>query len=107
MIIDKDCIYCRVGGTCEECKLKYDCKSYLEKLKEKNMKKAMFYGYCKFELKDKVKFKGSDENKIYIVEDILQINSLKLGATKFQIVIKEEMKEEFLTVREMDLELVK
>lgn len=71
------------------------------------MNKAMFCGYCKFELKDRVKFKDSNDNKIYIVEDILQINSLKLGMTKFQIVIKEEFKEEVLTVREMDLDLVK
>lgn len=28
-IIDKDCIYCQVGGNCNECKLKLVCNSYL------------------------------------------------------------------------------
>lgn len=71
------------------------------------MKKAMFYGYCKFELNDRVKFKNKNDNKIYIIEDILQVNSLKFGITVFHIAIKEEMKDEILTVREKDLELVK
>lgn len=71
------------------------------------MNKEIFCGYCKFELKDRVKFKGINDNKIYIVEDILQINSLKLGITKFQVVVKEELKEELFTVKEMDLELIK
>ena len=30
-IIDNDCIYCKVGGTCNECKLKTNCNSYLSK----------------------------------------------------------------------------
>ncbi len=31
-IIDKDCIYCKLSGTCNECKLKKVCSSYLSKV---------------------------------------------------------------------------
>lgn len=34
IIIDKNCIYCRVGGTCNKCKLKNICDSYLKRIRE-------------------------------------------------------------------------